>query len=476
MDRRLGGMDASFLYMETPALHMHVCGVLVLDPSQLEEGFTVERLEALIRARSHLVPQFRWKLKGVPLNLDHPVWIDDPDFDLSRHISQSALPRPGTRRQLADLVGRIASHPLDRDRPLWHMWLIEGLEDGTMALVSKMHHAGIDGITGADLIAHLFDFEPRTDLPEAPSEPPEPAPPPSDLRLVAEAVGDRLRDPLRGVRSIRRVGAGVVGMARSLVPFGSAPSHAALPFSAPRAPWNGTLTGSRVVAFSQAPLDDLKLVKSTYGTTVNDVVLAACSVALRRYLHDLGELPEKPLLASVPVSVHGQAQGQGINQVSNLFVRIPTHLEHPVDMLRQIRAETTDAKALHNAMGADLIQDLAQVTPPGVFNLAARLYSSWGLPDRMPPVHNLIISNVPGPPTPLYIAGARVAGIFPLGPLIEGAGMNLTVLSNAGNMDFGVISCGDLVPDPWPIAEGWAEAVASLKASAERAPERVAGG
>lgn len=475
--QRMSGMDASFLYLETPALHMHVCGVLVLDPTGMRGGFSFERLVELIESRLPDIPQFRRKLKGVPLNIDHPVWVDDPQFDLARHIHHAALPKPGTMRQLSDLVGRIASHPLERDRPLWRMWLVEGLEEGKAALVSKIHHACIDGVSGADLMAHLFDFEPDAPDPEPPDEAWAPDPVPSDLQVTLDALTNRVRNPLRTGRALVRTGTSLVNMGRAAlpVPVVGTELNAALPFTAPRTSFNQTLTSKRVVAFGQASLDDIKHIKSTYGTTVNDVVLAACAITLRRYLESRHELPDRPLLASVPVSVHGKStDAQGINQVSNMFVRIPTHLEDPVDILREIRAETKDAKQVFNAMGADLIQDLAQITPPGVFNLAARVYSAWGLANRMPPVNNLIISNVPGPPVPLYIAGARVVGVFPFGPLLEASGVNLTVLSNMGNMDFGVIACGDLVPDPWPIADGFGAAVQVLtdRANAEAsAPE-----
>jgi WS/DGAT/MGAT family acyltransferase len=453
---------------------MHVCGVLVLDPSGMRGGFSFDRLVGLIEARLPNIPQFRRKLKGVPLNIDHPVWVDDPDFDLARHIHHSALPKPGSMHQLADLVGRIASHPLDRDRPLWRMWLVEGLEDGNVALISKIHHACIDGVSGADLMAHLFDFEADAPDPEPPDEPWDPDPVPSDLQVTLDALANRVRTPLRTSKALMRTGSSIVNIGRAAIPLPVVGNqlNAALPFTAPRTSFNQTLTSKRVVAFGQADLEDIKRVKSTYGTTVNDVVLAACAITLRSYLASRSELPDKPLLVSVPVSVHGKSsEVQGINQVSNMFVRLPTHLEDPVDILREIRAETKDAKQVFNAMGADLIQDLAQITPPGVFNLAARVYSAWGLANRMPPVNNLIISNVPGPPVPLYIAGARVAGVYPFGPLLEASGVNLTVLSNMGNMDFGVIACGDLVPDPWPIAEGFGDAVRVLTECAAAEPQ-----
>lgn len=224
-----------------------------------------------------------------------------------------------------------------------------------------------------------------------------------------------------------------------------------------------------MVAFGNARLEDIKHVKSTFGTTVNDVVLAACTLTLRRYLEAHDDLPDQPLVCSVPVSVHGRSDRDGVNQVSAMFVRLPVQLEDPVDVLRRIHGETRVAKVMQNAIGADTLQDFAQFIPPSVFNQAMRLYSRHNLADRHRPVHNLVVSNVPGPPVPLYAAGARVKGVIPFGPLLEGAGLNLTVLSNMGNVDFGVIACRELVPDVWDIADGFGEAVTALTKRADEA-------
>ncbi len=465
--QRLSGMDASFLYMETPTHHMHVVGVLILDPSTMQGGFSVARVRRLIEARIHLMPMLRRRLVPVPLGLDHPLWIEDPDFNLDSHITHLAVPPPGSLHELAEVVGDIASRPLDRSRPLWEMHVVEGLEDGSAALVTKMHHATIDGITGADLMAHLLDLEPGASDPPPPEEPWEPDRVPSDLTVLAGAVADRVTNPLRGVRALARTTRSLVDMGRSVLPFGGDGLSPALPFTGPRTRLSAPITGNRAVAFGQAELDDFKCIKSAFGTTVNDVVLAATAMTLRRWLLAHDDLPDRPLVAAVPVSVHGQTSGGGTNQVSNMFVRLPVDVDDPVRQLEAIHAETRDAKAVHNAMGADLIQDLAQITPPGVYNLALRLYALPQVAGTLPPVQNLVISNVPGPPIPLYIAGARVKGIYPFGPLIEGSGINLTVLSNMGNMDVGVIACPDTVPDLWQIVDGFTAAVAELRDAAE---------
>ena len=471
--KRMAGMDAAFLYLETPSQHSHVVGTIILDPSTAPEPFTVERVAGLLRERIHLLEPFRRRLAPVPFNLTHPVWIEDPDFDVEAHIHRTSLRAPGSMRELAELVGDIASRPIDRSRPLWELWVVEGLAGGDAAMVTKMHHAAIDGVTGADIMANLFDLTADAPPSPPPEEPWVPDEVPSDLTLVAGALRHVVSDPVRLARTARRTTRtmlDVVQQTRTTTDDGPSP---ALPFTAPRTRWSASITPHRVVAFGHARLDDLKAVKSAFGTTVNDVVLAACTIALRDYLLAHDDLPDQPLVCSVPVSVHGKTDSDSVNQVSAMFVRLPVGLDDPVEVLRAINDETKAAKLLHDAIGADTLQDVTQFIPPTVFNQAMRLYSSLRLADRHRPVHNVVISNVPGPPIPLYAAGARVKGVIPLGPLLEGAGLNITVLSNMGNVDFGVIGCRELVPDIWDIADGFGRAVAALL-ERTRSPGRAA--
>lgn len=451
-------------------MHSHVVGTLVLDPSTSPEPYSYERVVQLIEERIHLLQPFRRRLVTVPFNLSHPVWVDDPDFDIEHHVHRVVAKAPGSMAELADIVGDVASRPLDRSRPLWELWVVEGLEDGQLAMVTKIHHCAIDGVTGADLMAHLLDLAPDAPPPPPPAEPWSPEPVPADAQLVADAVRHNLGNPARAAKVVRRTLRGVVDIVQMQRQASSeSRPQPALPFTAPRVPWTRAITPHRAVAFGKAALDDMRLVKSTFGTTVNDVVLAATTMTLRRYLLEHDDLPSVPLVCSCPVSVHGKGAGEGVNQVSSMFVRLPVQLDDPVEMLRSINAETREAKVMQSAIGAETLQDFAQFIPPTVFNRAMRLYSGWNLADRHRPVHNLIVSNVPGPPIPLYAAGAQVKGVFPFGPLLEGAGLNVTVLSNMGHVDFGVIGCRELVPDIWSIADGFGEAVDELKALAERA-------
>jgi WS/DGAT/MGAT family acyltransferase len=456
-------MDASFLYMETPSQLAHVVGVLVLDPSQ-GEGFSFERLMQTLQARMHLLEPFRRRLVNVPFDLGHPVWIEDPDFDLEAHVHRGAVRPPGTMHELAGVVEEIASIPLDRNRPLWELHLLEGLEGGNIGFVTKIHHCAIDGVSGADLMAHLFDLTPDASDPAPPEEAWQPESVPSDVTLMANALQHIVRSPKRLSKVLTSTTRSAVGLVqRQRAAQQEDRPTPALPFTAPKVMWSGAITPHRAVAFGRASLDDMRHIKSTFETTVNDVVLAGCTQTLRQYLIAHDDLPDIPLVCSVPVSVHGRSEHDGTNQVSTMFVRLPVQLEDPVEQLRSINAETREAKEMQDAIGADMLQDFAQFVPPTLFNRAMRLYSDLKLADRHRPVHNLIVSNVPGPPIPLYAAGALVAGVYPFGPLLEGAGMNITVLSNMGNVDFGVIACRELVPDVWDIADGFAEAVRQLR-------------
>ncbi len=472
----LTASDASFLYMENPVVHMHVTGVMVLDPSTVEGGYTFERFRGHLLERLHLIAPFRKRLMRVPFGLDHPVWVDDPDFDLDDHLRREVLPAPGSLAQLAAFTGEFASMPLPLSRPLWSMVVVEGFADGSIAVVSKMHHVAVDGSSGTDLMAHLVDLEPNAPPTIPPAEPFDPAPVPSRPVLFLSSAISRATNPLRNVRAMRRTIGSALRLGQAAIEGSRGGPTMARPFDAPRTLFNQSLTANRAVAMAKAPLDDLRTAKASFGATVNDVFLAACTQSLRAYLLAHGEPCDRALLVSVPVSVRGEvADSRSANQVSNMFVRLPVDLADPVEQLLQVRLDTRDAKSVHGAIGADMIGDVTELTPPAIFNLASRMYSRAGLADRLPPIQNLVISNVPGPPIPLYVAGARLTGVYPFGPLIEGSGLNITVLSNMGNMDIGVIGCPDIAPDVDDIAQGIVAGIEVLrKAAAAAAPKAAA--
>jgi diacylglycerol O-acyltransferase / wax synthase len=463
--QRLSAVDALFVEMETKQMNNSVVAVLVLDPSQMPDGYSYEQVRQHFADRLDEIPAYRRRLVHVPFDLALPLWVDDPDFRLDAHIHRAGLPSPGGQAELAEFVADVAGRPLDRDRPLWETWVVEGLEDGNIAMVAKTHHSLMDGVTGADLISKLFDVTPEP----RPAEPAEIwAPPllPSPARLLVEALPGALLQPATLVRASVRAARGAFGFARGTLfrpPDGPAPT---LPFTAPDTVFNGSICGQRTVAYGTAALADLKLIKNAYGCTVNDVVLTACGMAMREWLRDHGGVPDKPLLATLPVSVHESEKVSG-NKVSAMFVRLPTTETDPILALRSVQEDTKGAKDLHRAMGAETIMELAEFAPRRLLNLAARLYSGWHLANMHRPVYNVIVSNVPGPPMPLYMRGARLIAFYPHGPVFEGAGLNITVMSYQDRVDIGVIGCRESVEDAPQITESFAAAIARLKAAAE---------
>jgi diacylglycerol O-acyltransferase len=455
--QRLSGTEAAFLYLETPSTHMHITGILVLDPGELEGRDVFVEVRRLLEERLHLLPPFRRRLVEVPFGAAHPVWIEDPAFDLGAHLHRWDLPSPGTRAQLEELVGELAARPLDRSRPLWGMDVIEGVDAGRIAVVARIHHAAMDGVSGAQLMASLFDLTPEIASVPPPEQPWEPERVPTDPALLAGAVAEGARSPLR-------VASALTSTARSFVARAGRITTASRvrPFSAPRTPFTGAVTDRRSVAFGRTSLADVKAAGRAFGATVNDVVLAATTSSLRSYLAARRALPDGPLVAAMPISARGEGDVELGVQVSVVLVPLPVDVDEPEVRLREITVRTTALKADRAARGGDTLAEWAELTPPALLSGVARLYSGARLADRHPPIHNLVVSSVPGPPVPLYIAGATLEATYPMGPLIEGSGLNVTVLTNLGNVDVGILACPDLVPDVADLARGFEAGVAEL--------------
>lgn len=476
---RLSGLDATFLYLETPTHHMHVAMTMVLDPSTMPGGYSFDKIKTFIRSRLHVVPLFHRRLAEVPFRLNHPVWIEDPNFDLDYHIRRIGAPAPGGRRELAELAGQIASTQLDRTRPLWEMWIVEGLKQDRIGVVTKVHHAAVDGASGADFLVHLFDLEPidASKFGEPQDLPVEHVP--NELELLGHAAASLGRQAAnmpallgRTAQSVTRVIKGRRDPEKLV---------GAVPLSAPSTPWTGSVTGHRSTAFARVPLDEIKRIKNTFGCTVNDVVLALVSGTLRHYLDDHSALPDDSLIAVCPISVADASdapKGPSANRVSGMFVSLGSDIDDVHDRIAHIRQSTKGAKQEHNAIGASLLMELAEYASPNIFNLASRLYSSAGLADRHRAIHNVIISNVPGPTFPLYYAGAELVAAYPLGPVMEGCGLNITVFSYRGSVDIGFMACRELIPDVWDLADATERAMAELSTAAdaeERHNARAAG-
>lgn len=445
---RLSGLDASFLYLESSTQLLHVCGVVMISPDTMPEPYSFESLKAAIDRRVRTTPEFVRTLHTVPLHLDHPVWVVDETFDIDRHVHRLGVPSPGGRDELAEIVGHLAGIPLDRSRPLWEMWVIEGLADGRVAVFTKMHHATVDGVSGASLLSNLCSLEPEA--PPVPEEDLRHERVPSDLELAARGALTAAARPVELARLVLPLG----GIVTSWIGRATKGTAMPAPFRAPRTSFNGTVTGHRSAAFADLDLDDVKRVKNATGATVNDVVMGVVGGALRRYLEEREELPSTSLVAMVPVSVHGRSRhDRGSNKVSGMFAKLYTDVEDPVERIAAIAETNRDVKEHHGAIDADTLQDWAEFAAPRTFGLAVRVYSRLRLAERHPVVHNLVLSNVPGPPVPVYFMGARIEALYPLGPVFHGAGLNVTVMSNHGRMNVGLLACRELVPTVRDLAE-----------------------
>ena len=459
--QQLSGMDAAFLHLETPTTPMQVVGIIVLDTSEMDEPFTLERLRTVLAERIHLIPPFRRRLVEVPLHLDRPYWINEPEIDLDHHLFTITAPEPGDDAALGRVAGDLAARPLNHDKPLWEMWLVKGLAGNRTAIVAKMHHATMYGTSGAALMGHIFDLEPGGREIEPPDDTFEAEAQPSAMSLLARTARNQVGAPVRVAKEVvssgRNLASTVLGMRRRA--FGDAPSALKL---APRTPINGALTERRNVAFGRVSLDDVKVVKNAGGGTVNDVVLALVTAGLRSYLLSRGEEPTKPLVASVPVAI-GAGDVETTDKIGAMLVALPVDVEDPVAQLEQLVVTTKQTKELTRSLGPDVFGSWADLTAPPLLMAGARVYSNLQLANLHKPLQNLVVSNVPGPPIPLYTAGARVEAIYPLGPLLPGSGLNVTVLSNLGNVDFGLLACPDLVPDVWDIPPTLPRTLAALK-------------
>ncbi|MGQ0838972.1 WS/DGAT/MGAT family O-acyltransferase [Actinokineospora sp.] len=454
--QQLSGLDAAFLTLETPTSSGHVGGVCLLDPSDAPTKLDLGALIAVMAQRVPLVPVLRRALRTVPLGLDQPYWIDDENFDLEFHVREVAVPAPGSDAQLAEQISRLHSRPLDRSRPLWEMYLISGLSEGRLAVYTKVHHAAIDGASGAELLTVLLDIDPNgREL--APAEPFRPQRPPTAGALIARAAWSMASRPVDTVR----IGRGLLQMlpqARTvlapmiggLLGLGTKGDGAVIPTAAlrpPPTPFNSAVTPHRKWAYRSVDLADVKKVKNAFGVSVNDVVMAMCAGALRRWLTDHDALPATPLVAMVPVSVRDEAsKGKLGNKVSAMLASLPTQLADPVQRLKTAHNATKVAKSQQAAIPPGLVENITDFAPPALAARAARVVFATGVLHRLPPF-NVVISNVPGPNVQAYLGGAKVLAYYPVSVVLDGQGLNMTVHGYRNGLHFGLIACRELVPD-----------------------------
>jgi WS/DGAT/MGAT family acyltransferase len=476
---------------------LQILGALIFDPTGVEGGIDFWRIRDMVADRVHLVPPFRRRMLAVPFGLQHPSMVDDPDFDIDYHVRRASLPEPGGLGELAALAADLASRPLDRGRPLWEFHVVEGLEHGHLAVIPKVHHSIIDGVSGAEVMAVFFDLSPDPGphplFPGSkgarPSNPAQGAGRPSG-EAATEAVrpGDPSwsPDPLPGeVEKWRDVLGSLPGHADALVRTVSRTLETARtlsdrnrevagalppsPFEAPRTSINRAISSHRRVAFAELKLDDVRRIRGVLGGTTNDVVLAATSGAMRTFFDERGEELESSLVAMVPVSVRPPSERDALgNRVSAMLVSLASGVEDAAARLRHIRDGMESAKDQNRTVGPDVFAGWGQALLPAVATRLSRLVTNLRVFDHLAPVCNLIVSNVPGPDFPLYLAGARMVAMYPLGPIVEGIGVNITVFSYLDTMYVGVQACWDLAPDIETIARGMGESLEELVVEADR--------
>ena len=461
--QRLSGVDAAFLYMETPAQHMHALGVTVVDPSTIPGGYDFEATRASFVQRLLALPAFRRRLIEFPFRLDHPAWID-ARVELAPHVVRAALDPPGTPAQFEEFVGRYASQQLRRDRPLWEFCIVEGLEGGRLAILAKIHHCIVDGVSGAQMLQDIFDLEPvapeRGLYPEGFGED-EAAP--SLFDLAAASLQARVGDPVRAVTVVTDT---LVSAAEAIVAL-SGDQSVTLPLAAPWTPFSHSLTSRRAVSFARASLADVKAIKNAFeNMTVNDVALSICGGALHHYLEARGDLPAESLIAMAPISTRTESERASAgNQVSAMSVALHTEIADAKERLLAVNSDTRRAKELTNAIGARTLTDYTQFVPSTVTGLAARLASRAGLANRFGPIFNTVVTNVPGPQVPLYMLGAQLVGNYGYLPLMDSVGLGHVIQSYCGAFTISITADRQMMPDPAFYAECLTRAFEELRAA-----------
>jgi WS/DGAT/MGAT family acyltransferase len=471
--KRLTGLDATFLHIENATQFGHVSGLSIFARSDTPGYDPYAAWRGQLEQRLHLLEPLRRRLVEVPLGVDHPSWVNDPDFDLDFHVRHTAIPPPGGDDQLENTVARLIARPLDRRRPLWLSYVIEGLSDDRFAVLTSFHHAAVDGASGVELLTLMLDEDPEG----APVQPParewRPERVPSEFEMLLDATLGLARKPGRAVllaaRTAREIGqatrnpaliaaanqvrGSLRGPLGTLLNIGrdrgeDRDTPTPLPsVRPPRTPFNDKITPHRKLAIGSSSLEVVKTIKTAFDATVNDVVMAVCAGGLRTWLELHDALPDDPLVALVPVSIRtGEEAERWTNRVSMLSTVLPTDEPDPVERIRRVHAAMASSKELFQALPAERLTDFAEFPPPAVFARAMRLSARLRLGSRLTP-GNLVISNVPGPRRPLYAAGARLLHYYPVSVIMEGQGLNITVHSYLDRLDFGLLSCPELVPD-----------------------------
>jgi diacylglycerol O-acyltransferase len=456
------GVDAGYLYLETPTMHMHTLKIAVMEPAQT---FDLARLKDEMLARLAELPPLRRRAIPAPFHLNHPLWVTDRAVDAAHHVFSHEVPAPGGMRGLEILIGRVASTPLDRTRPLWEMHVCQPFGDNRIALITKMHHALADGVAANALLGNIVDGlgdDPRPAR-DRPRSEVELEPTPTWFEQLRMALVDATlqigRLPGLVSRTLKALAAVVRHQRASKI---SVPRPL---LDVPHTPFNGALTARRNFATAVLPIDQIKEVQRAHGVTMNDVVLAVVGGALRRYLQAVDQLPSRSLVAGVPVAtdIPGAGPRLGGNRVSNIFTTLATDIDDPRERLLAISRVTGESKLVHQTLGANMLVDWVQFAPPAPLTAVMRLYSRSRAAAHHPSPFNVVVSNVRGPGAPVSISGAHLRDLFSVGPILEGIGLNVTAWSYVDRMNFSFLGCPDLVDDLAPLVAELPRALEELR-------------
>jgi WS/DGAT/MGAT family acyltransferase len=463
--QRMTGIDPMFIYSDTPETPMEIAYACVFDPSSAPDGYEFGRVRALLEERIPTLPSFRRRLMAVPLGLDHPRWVDDPDFDIANHLHRVALPAPGGAEEFSAMVAAVMGRPLIPGQPPWEMHVIEGLARGRVGLIAKVHHSVIDGVAGAQMLAQLLDLSPEGRAVTETCPPWLPARLPSQTRMVTDALPNMVQSPLRLVRAAREVGRTSLRLARRALDKASGPIS--IPLGAPDT-FERPVCAQRAVSFTELDLAQVRTLKDRYGSTINDVVLAVCSGALRTHLMARGQETGQPLVAIVPVSVRADEHDDLGNHLSAMFVPLSNDVQMPLERLRTVSEASTSCKGQERAVGfGPMATLLAEAMPPMIAKPVIQLGVRSGILRKLRP-GNLMVSNVPGPTFPLYFAGMELCEVYPLGPVVDGVALNVTVQSYRESLFVGINACATAVRDLPSLCEAMVDELALLNRMAAR--------
>jgi WS/DGAT/MGAT family acyltransferase len=459
--QRMTGIDPMFIYSDTPETPMEIAYACVFDPTSLPQGYSFERVTGVLQMRIPTLQPFRRRLMPVPLGLDHPRWVDDPDFDLTNHLHRVALPAPGGDGEFQAMVAQVMSRPLTPEQPPWEMHVVEEMADGKIGLIAKIHHSVIDGVAGAEMLAKLLDLTAEGSAVTEPCPPWLPARLPSQTELMTDALPTFVRGPLRGLRAAREVGRTAVRLARCAIDDRLGP--VTIPVGAPDT-FESPVGADRTVAFAEMDMAKVRALKTRFGSTINDVVLAVCSGALRSHLVAHDQDVESPLVAVVPVSVRAKTDGGEAlgNHLSAMFVPLSNDKKTPLERLRTVTAASASCKGQERAVGyGPMATRLTEAMPPAVAKPMIQLGVRSGVLRKVR-AGNLMVSNVPGPDFSLYFAGMELTAVYPLGPVIDGVALNVTVQSYRDSLFVGINACANAVPDLPDLTKAMVDELALL--------------